>query len=75
MSFAMDEIVITEAMRFNEVEEVEDVELSIQLDPEDLVRFSVATEEVCIMGLEDFIKLFGRLLEMWRPLQDLRREA
>lgn len=72
MSFNMDEILITEAIRTNEdTDTLETVEFSMQKDYDDLIRFSVATKEVCIIALEDFIKLFNRALAIWEPLQDL----
>jgi len=75
MSFNMDEILLTEAIRLKEgTEEFEKVEFSIQKDYEDLIRFSVATEEVCIMGLDDFCKFFDRALSIWEHLQDLGGE-
>lgn len=69
-SFEMDEILITEGLRTKEdTDDFESVEISIQRDYDDLIRFSVATDEVCIMYLDDFIKFFDRALAIWKPLQ------
>ena len=73
MSFDMDEILITNvAFRTKEdTEDFEDVEISIQKDYDNNIRFCIATEEVCIMSLEDFCKFFDRALAIWEPLQAL----
>lgn len=74
MSFCIDEILLTGAIRFkDDSEDYENVEFGVQKDYEDMIRFSVATEEVCLIPLEDFIKFFDRALAIWEPLQDSRR--